>query len=413
MPLSPNDVALSARVLVSFAARLSTFRSLSGLYRLIEAGFSSLSFFPLASNLVSELEPDMGSAHHDGYVYVDSHALYDPIGPLVVARHDNFDVCPFLTTSKVKTPQVVRMLRMLHQGFLLWRTFLERMLAQVVCKPAAWTISRFVCGSCSCEQCCRRPDEIRDVATAASSSCSSSAKSSECPRDQIAWPLELVTWHEDPSVISPEEASLTQDELYASYIQHRVATSYSSVSVDRFSADVPHSETSRKIVLLTFSRISAALDAALLGSSFAEVNRSQGFDVMPNWARGAKVFVHKLGPQHLEPASFPELMPRHAFLYEHDVEDLLEELQAQLPYSLRKVKPHDCLPVLPEELSLMDVSQIDSDGIISCDDSESQSNGAIGNQELDVEVVVRHTFFELSLLEVEPRSVLSACSAEF
>eukprot|EP00811_Abedinium_folium_P016823 NODE_25756_length_576_cov_2.719376.p4 GENE.NODE_25756_length_576_cov_2.719376~~NODE_25756_length_576_cov_2.719376.p4 ORF type:complete len:76 (-),score=9.58 NODE_25756_length_576_cov_2.719376:21-248(-) len=47
------------------------------------------------------------------------------------------------------------MFRVWHRGGMLWKMCIERTVGQVLPKLASHTISKFVCGDCACELCCR------------------------------------------------------------------------------------------------------------------------------------------------------------------------------------------------------------------------------------------------------------------
>lgn len=233
----------------------------------------------------------------------------------------------------------------------------------------------------------------------------------EAEIDKVEGPTEesviMDILHEEvAAVVCPSEAAATGTQLWASSVE---ASAQGCVKA-------PHGlPSARRVTYLTFSRSSPALDAAMLASSIAVVAKLHDVDIQPSWARGAKIFVAGCGPEHLE-APFLDamgMMPSHVVLYADDIDDFLGDLQ-HLSYTIRKVKPRDATPLLPDDLSLMHVSpHVGST-------SASSSIGQVGEREIDqgsslvLEVVVRNTFFELSVEPSDDQAIVRRVrSADF
>lgn len=210
--------------------------------------------------------------------------------------------------------------------------------------------------------------------------------------DGLEAPAEFVADHDElPAVIEPVEAEWLQEEQRNSFIEHRLANKIEN------SPNI----SNRTIVLLSFSRLSKELEVALLDSSPAEVVRADDVDVLPGWAGGAKVFVHGIGADDLNPSLLDMLKCSSVLMYEDDVCDLIRELKEDkgLPLKLRKVKRMEGLPSVPEELSLMNTSSHDS--------AESDEASDPSSDSAEFVVTVRNMFLEIAAGSSH-RSVLSA-----
>lgn len=106
-------------------------------------------------------------------------------------------------------------------------------------------------------------------------------------------------------------------------------------------------------------------------------------------------------------------MPRHLILYNDDVEDLLMELHDKLPYGIRKLKPKT--RILAEDLSLLAVSSSGDAAVPDCFDIGHEQGESRGDEdeEHNIQIVVRHTFFDLAPANEDWPTVRSADTADF
>lgn len=185
---------------------------------------------------------------------------------------------------------------------------------------------------------------------------------------------------------------MMQEQLRLSFIEDRIASESSQ----------PILEVGRRApVMLSFSRISEALETALLSTSAAEVARGKLVDVKPAWANGAKVLVEGIQADDLHEALRSCLCSSKLLLYQDDVEDLLTELKNTVPFKIRKLKGQGVAAVVPENLStLTDFS----------DDFGSVADASVASSQQDEEVTatVHNTFWIMCSTESNGKTVLSA-----
>jgi len=195
--------------------------------------------------------------------------------------------------------------------------------------------------------------------------------------------LEDIDHDEIPAYIPAEEAAHIANQQWATRIESRIDD---AAGTDSLELSRPTAHT-RKCVLLEFNRYPKELEDALLMSSVADAARQRGVEVQPDWAHGAKVFVDGLQPDMVDaPLAHGELKPWHVIVYESDETELQHALQP-LPYRVKKLKPGVGRSIVPQELSLMDVS------------SEGEHD-IINDAGLVIEYVVKNTFLEL--VEAQP-----------
>lgn len=208
---------------------------------------------------------------------------------------------------------------------------------------------------------------------------------------------------EPAAAIDAEEAARISDELWASSVEHVLATSVAP----------PSSSSPRSpFRLMTFSRHPQALDDVLLRCPLALDLQAQGVDVQPPWANGAKVMAVGVGPELLD----TELCPRHVVVLQSDEYLILEALQS-LPCNVRpRLKPGAGSAVVPSYLSLMqdasDTGAASSLGYMpdegSCSGEDLVADGPLAVMpplEYDVQdMPVRNTFIDFRSPAVSPRS---------
>jgi hypothetical protein len=221
-----------------------------------------------------------------------------------------------------------------------------------------------------------------------------------CGKESPSQPVDESIVPADPSEaiahITEAEAARIAEELWASNVgfEHRV----------------PH-----RLLLLTFSRHGKAFDAALLSSGPAQRLTSLGYDVIPEWASGAKVLA-----EEAEPSMFEEkLGPHHVIIHESDEQDVSEALRV-LPYNQRpRLKSgKERLPI-PSSISFFQDTS-DNEEASSCSSASSmkrkrtmvQEDECLDeNLELPVQQVewtlsVKRTFIDMPLPSaVSPRTV--------
>lgn len=182
---------------------------------------------------------------------------------------------------------------------------------------------------------------------------------------------------DDPAYVPEHEAAKVVNQQWAGHVEHLMVRG--NMESGQHLGATTHT---KKCVLLEFSRHPQELEYALLTSSVADAARSQGIEIQPEWARGAKIFVKGFGPDQLdEPLANGQLKPWHVIVYESDEADLHAALQC-LPVRVKKLKPGIGRSIVPQELSLMSVS--------------SEGNHDVTNDAWPViEYVIKNTFLEL------------------
>jgi len=157
--------------------------------------------------------------------------------------------------------------------------------------------------------------------------------------------MEGIHHSDPPTLIDQQESAQIAEERWAScidYLQERHESSGANPG--------------QNVVVLTFSRASAELDAVLMQSVPAQSAILSGVDIKPNWAGGAKIFVPNVGPD-IDMPWLDHLLPSNVIMYEDDVADLMEALREALAYRIMKRKPYAAgLCYVPKEGSLMAVS---------------------------------------------------------
>merc|ERR1712032_474815 len=160
----------------------------------------------------------------------------------------------------------------------------------------------------------------------------------------------------------------------------------------------------REFVVLEFGRDPPAFNEALLNSGLAQQMASLGVDVQPSWANGAKVFVHNLRPEMVQP-----LRSRHVVVYPEDQEDIIDALSVIPSRTRPRLKPRaqsllrhsdDESPSLlrhSDDESLLHCSSImQSAGEWEENCTTSEANESSGSDhECFVNVIVSRTFIEI------------------
>jgi hypothetical protein len=147
------------------------------------------------------------------------------------------------------------------------------------------------------------------------------------------------------AALSPEEAAEIAGEQWASWVQHRA-----------WDAALGGEHLPAKIVILRFSRYERALDDVVLESEVAKRAAMQGADLCPTWARGAKVLLADVGPELFD----QDLEHFNVVVKEEDETELLRELEEKLPHRQRQLKAGSGRSMVPDKLSLFNVSQGDA-----------------------------------------------------
>lgn len=78
----------------------------------------------------------------------------------------------------------------------------------------------------------------------------------------------------------------------------------------------------------------------------------QGADLCPTWARGAKVLVPGVGPELFD----QDLEHFNVVVKEEDEHELFRELEEKLPHRNRQLKAGSGRSLVPDKLSLFDIS---------------------------------------------------------
>lgn len=200
-------------------------------------------------------------------------------------------------------------------------------------------------------------------------------------------------WSEEAAVISPTEAEVVADELWASSV-----------------GGTPQMPSTRgdSIVLLSFDRCTKELEDALIASPPSLALSGRGHDVKPSWAGGAKIFVEEITAVHLEPPAFDgELRPWHVILREIEEEALWDALQG-LPIRYKKIKPCSGRVALPDVVSLMNGSDEGSHEHLFEDEVSDNPASSQNTFQVQPYRVVR-TFIEIDIpSKIDSRSVRSA-----
>jgi len=147
------------------------------------------------------------------------------------------------------------------------------------------------------------------------------------------------------AALSPDEAAEIAGERWASWVQHRA-----------WDALLQSEHLPAKLVVLRFSRHEHALDEVVLESKVAKRAAMQGADLCPTWARGAKVLLPDVGPELFD----QDLEHFNVVVKEADEHELLRELEEKLPHRNRQLKPGCGRSIVPDKLSLFNMSQEDA-----------------------------------------------------
>eukprot|EP00931_Biecheleriopsis_adriatica_P100861 TRINITY_DN76102_c0_g1_i1.p1 TRINITY_DN76102_c0_g1~~TRINITY_DN76102_c0_g1_i1.p1 ORF type:complete len:780 (-),score=123.95 TRINITY_DN76102_c0_g1_i1:80-2212(-) len=148
-----------------------------------------------------------------------------------------------------------------------------------------------------------------------------------------------------PASLSPQEAAEIAGQRWASWVQNRA---WKNAFDNEYSA--------AGIVILRFSRHEDAWENAVLQSSVAKQAMLQGAELCPTWAHGAKVLLPHVGPE-----PFDQGLERfNVVLREEDEHELLRELEEKLPHKNRQLKAGSGRSVVPDRLSLFNISQGDA-----------------------------------------------------
>lgn len=140
---------------------------------------------------------------------------------------------------------------------------------------------------------------------------------------------------EPVAVIDPQEASIISEQRWATAIESLTLPQVNHV------AAAPTS-----VVILHFNRDQRAFDEVLLQSSVARRAEADGIEIKPAWAKGAKIFVAGVGPEHFSEVHI-ELRARYVVALEDDV-PLIESIVGVLPSHLRpRLKPIEGIVSLP------------------------------------------------------------------
>lgn len=110
------------------------------------------------------------------------------------------------------------------------------------------------------------------------------------------------------------------------------------------------------VMVCTFSRHPANLDAALMGSDLACPALERGLNVRPGWANGAKIFAD-VTASDVEECRVEQLCPRHVVIYKHEIK-LLEGALLTLPYRQRPRLKGLCSGALACEIPRADVTSV-------------------------------------------------------
>lgn len=177
----------------------------------------------------------------------------------------------------------------------------------------------------------------------------------------------------DPEPVLSREAGAVEHELWASAVEGRLLGIIQPATADLHQ---------RQVVVLKFSRYTGKLNSAVLTSNVACRLMADGHDVEPSWARGAKVLVAGLLPEHLDDAA--SLRAWHVIITQDQEEEFIQELQ-DLSYTTRKLNQGDRRHVVPGTFSLCNFSENDNEGY--------NEDGAVQLIEYHVEVVNTFIYF--------------------
>jgi len=207
--------------------------------------------------------------------------------------------------------------------------------------------------------------------------------------EPVAVTENMIEHSEVGAIISPEEAALVAE--------HQWSTGISSLGCAH--PQVTNGPNGgRSVMLLKFSRSSQELDEAVLASPLACQAVADGMNVKPDWARGAKVLVQNLGPEHVEAPLIELLGPQHVFI-DADEESLLFAALEHLPYRIRKLKPVGGKRHVPGRNSLCALSSSPPN---ICEEVGSCCSSALSVEEHedqcgssgDIDIQVRRTFID-------------------
>jgi len=178
---------------------------------------------------------------------------------------------------------------------------------------------------------------------------------------------------EDPTKIHPLEAQCIAQEQWATLVEHN---SSKATKPDALSRAMPG-----QVLMLTFSRHKEELELALLSSGPAMTAKIMGIELQPSWAKGAKVFVDNIGPEHFD----QDLGPMNVVLHEADEAELFKALE-ELPWNIKKLKAGVGKSHLPTDLSMIEVSS---------DDEQEQEDIPDCDYPVAVEVKVKYGFIHI------------------
>jgi len=368
------------RCILPAASRFSAFSNCQGLFRAVVAGVTTLGHFTSA---VSELTQE------------DS-----------CRRWFDHTEWKMILASPADT---MRVLTMWHRGGVLWSRCIVRTLTRVCSRRGAQHIAEFVCGCCECDHCsCQR--KMLHVESVAGQDLERPILLAEtCGLAEAA--IEDCS-HVENAVPFDASDGVVEDVKWAQRVDRNILA---GAHLPTLTASIDNSacegSASRLVALLTFSRSSPELGEALSKTSAALVATMHGVDIKPPWAHGATILVPELSTADLEPPFLDPsaIMPRHVVLFEDDVDEVLEDLSDKLAYSFRKLKPSRNLPILADELSLLDASS----WVASIEEEVTSSDSALAGEDESkqiLEVIVHSTFFDLSHASCDVRRSRSADS---
>jgi len=158
--------------------------------------------------------------------------------------------------------------------------------------------------------------------------------------------------------VSPREAAAIAEERWATGVQWLANRWERTHEPTRQAGTAADPRRRGDILILEFSRDPPTFDAVLLNSSLAQQIKLEGVDVQPDWANGAKVFVHNLQPDMVE-ETHVELKRRHVILYEEDEGHVLSALDTLPSRTRPRIKPNShraCVPVEGSPFMMQDLS---------------------------------------------------------
>jgi len=230
--------------------------------------------------------------------------------------------------------------------------------------------------------------------------CAAHAGGNTLPSGRGSTMAEVIEFIEPAAQISPEEAALVSQELWASGVQRHLMFGPSLPSL-------PPPPPGLVVILL--GRNPKGLEEALSSCLPAARLSQKGFDVRPSWACGAWVLAEGARAEQFE-----ELGNRHVVVSENELEEVHESLR-KLPYNIRpRIKPGMGIAHVPSNSSLLDVSanatSIGDPSSSRIHASETNSEGdekkvGFASSHMSLPLIVRRTFIDFPQSpEVSPRS---------